>query len=390
MMHRRVLIPTYVNDIHAKAVEIALERKGHQATLWFAADFPNRQRSSISLDPSDPDASLSWEIRGPAEDLCDEPFDVVWFRRPTEPELPDDLDLHPGDRYMALRACNAHYRALWEIVAPDGFWVNSRLYRQRASAKPLQLREAVRAGLKIPPTLCSNDPERIRAFLRRYPEETIYKPFYSAQWRTEDGSALVFTTEVGVDDLPEDDLLQVSSGIFQQKVVKDHELRVLYMGGHLFSARLLSQDHPEAGLDWKLAGKQLGVLPGPPLPEEVARGCRKLMDRLQLVFGCLDFIVTPDGEHVFLEVNEMGQFLWIEEYNTDLLVLDTFCEFLLRGQNGFDGRPARNPVRFDDVLDEAFERIEEDRKIHHHRIFRQAADDTGRSKDGMARIAGPV
>ena len=114
------------------------------------------------------------------------------------------------------------------------------------------------------------------------------------------------------------------------------------------------------------------------------------MDRLGLVFGCLDLVVTPEGEHVFLEVNEMGQFLWLEEYNPALLTLDLFCELLVHGREGFDGRPASDPVRYGDVFDEAQARIDEDRKIHRPRIFRQAADDTGRSPDGMARIAGPI
>jgi len=383
----RILIPTYVNDIHARAVEVALERKGHPSSLWFGADFPSRQTSSIVLDP---DRGLGWEIRGPAEDLLDTPFDVVWYRRPTEPELPDELELHPGDRYMAQRACNAHYRALWEVIAPDAFWVNPRPEGQRASAKPLQLREAVRAGLTIPPTLCSNDPERIRAFLRRHAGEAVYKPFYSAQWRTQEGTALVFTSEIGVDDLPDDDLLQVSSGIFQRKVAKDYELRILYLGGWFFNTRLLSQDHPDARLDWKLAGQHLEVQPAPKLPAAVERGCRQLMDGLGLVFGCLDFVVTPEGEHVFLEVNEMGQFLWLEEYNPELPVLDTFCEFLLRGREGFDGEPASNPVRFDQVYDETMARIERDRVLHQPRTFRHAADDSGRSRDGVAQISGPI
>ncbi len=31
-----------------------------------------------------------------------------------------------------------------------------------------------------------------------------------------------------------------------------------------------------------------------------------------LVYGAFDFIVTPDGRYVFLEVNPSGQYMWIE------------------------------------------------------------------------------
>lgn len=381
----RILIPTYVEDIHARAVAVALEKKGHEPVLWFTADFPTRQTSSIRIAPG---GESGWRVSGSQLDLDeDSPFDVVWFRRPTRPELPDDL--HPGDRYLAQRACDSHHSALWELVAPDAFWVNPHHARGRASIKPRQLVEAGRAGLPVPLTLCSNDPDDIRRFLTEHEGEVVYKPFSSAQWRTEEGTALVFTTSVGVEDLPEDDILRLSSGIFQRRVPKAYELRVLYLGGGFLTAKLRSQEHPDAELDWKLAFRELGLEPGDPLPPEVADGCRKLMNRLGLVFGCFDFVVTPEGEHVFLEVNEMGQFLWLEETDPEVLTLDVFCEFLIHG-NGFDGRPADRPVRFGEIREEALAQIEEDRRVHVARIFRQAADDTGRSRDGVARIATPV
>ena len=37
------------------------------------------------------------------------------------------------------------------------------------------------------------------------------------------------------------------------------------------------------------------------------------MDRLELNFAAIDLIETPDGEHVFLEVNPNGQWLWLDD-----------------------------------------------------------------------------
>ena len=36
------------------------------------------------------------------------------------------------------------------------------------------------------------------------------------------------------------------------------------------------------------------------------------MDELGLVFGTIDLKVADNGEHIFLEVNPQGQFLYIE------------------------------------------------------------------------------
>ena len=37
------------------------------------------------------------------------------------------------------------------------------------------------------------------------------------------------------------------------------------------------------------------------------------MRRLGLVYGAMDLRRTPDGDHVFLEVNTAGEFLFVEE-----------------------------------------------------------------------------
>jgi glutathione synthase/RimK-type ligase-like ATP-grasp enzyme len=49
------------------------------------------------------------------------------------------------------------------------------------------------------------------------------------------------------------------------------------------------------------------------LPQAVADGLRALMSRLGLAYGAIDLRRRSDGEHVFLEVNPAGQWLFVEE-----------------------------------------------------------------------------
>jgi hypothetical protein len=54
------------------------------------------------------------------------------------------------------------------------------------------------------------------------------------------------------------------------------------------------------------------------------------MNELGLVFGCMDVIEAADGSGpVFLEVNEMGQWLYVESYLPAFPMLATFCELLI-------------------------------------------------------------
>ena len=37
------------------------------------------------------------------------------------------------------------------------------------------------------------------------------------------------------------------------------------------------------------------------------------MDALDLQYGALDYVLTPDGQFVFLEINPNGQWLWLDD-----------------------------------------------------------------------------
>jgi len=56
---------------------------------------------------------------------------------------------------------------------------------------------------------------------------------------------------------------------------------------------------------------------------------------------------TPEGDYVFLEVNEMGQFLFIER-GCGLPLLDAFSEFLLQGRVDFEWNQDAVRVRYTD------------------------------------------
>jgi glutathione synthase/RimK-type ligase-like ATP-grasp enzyme len=48
------------------------------------------------------------------------------------------------------------------------------------------------------------------------------------------------------------------------------------------------------------------------LPLEVEEKILRLMDYFSLNYGAIDIILTPDGRHVFLELNPSGEFFWLE------------------------------------------------------------------------------
>lgn len=78
------------------------------------------------------------------------------------------------------------------------------------------------------------------------------------------------------------------------------------------------------------------------------------MEKLGLAYGAIDFVVTPEGEYVFLEVNPSGQFLWAD-YEAGLPLLDAMCEMLIQGRLDYKWNRHAKGVRFDEAFLKAAE-----------------------------------
>ena len=71
------------------------------------------------------------------------------------------------------------------------------------------------------------------------------------------------------------------------------------------------------------------------LPEDIERKCVELVHGMGLVSGSIDLAYTKNGNWIFFEVNQSGQFLWLELMAPALPLLDAFCKFLSHGKATF-------------------------------------------------------
>jgi glutathione synthase/RimK-type ligase-like ATP-grasp enzyme len=107
------------------------------------------------------------------------------------------------------------------------------------------------------------------------------------------------------------DLIRISPGIFQGRIPKSYELRVTVVGPRMFVGKIDSQSNNETRVDWR--HKPFEIEPEPiQLAPVIEAKIHALMKFFGLVYGALDFIVTPEGQHIFLEVNPAGQYMWVE------------------------------------------------------------------------------
>lgn len=352
---KTVLILSQPNDIHATAVAEALARKDARAVLWHTSDFPTRATETVRFTGG----RRSVRLRGPELDMTEHGIDTVWNRRPTF--VLDEARLHPGDRGFAELGCGTFRRSLLDTLAPEAFWVNPHRAVERTS-KLRQHQFALEVGLEVPETLYTNDPGEIRAFLREHPGQVVYKPLNMTGWRDDERYYMTFTSPLTEAQLVDDALLRAVPGIYQLRVPKAYELRVTMMGRRALAARLLSQETRGGRVDWRRAQDELRMEPFA-LPAAIAEQCFALMRKLDIVFGCFDFIVRPDGRYVFLEVNQAGQFLFVETA-TGLPLLEAFTEFLLQGRVDFEWSPERATLRYAEVVQAALPRLRRDFEAH--------------------------
>jgi len=282
--------------------------------------------------------------------------DVVWYRRQSDPVLAEGLE--EEDREFVRVECLAYLNALYRCL-DHCRWVNPWLPERLAADKTGQLVKAKSEGLAVPRTLVSNDPRAAHDFFEQCGGRVIFKPLlglvtgrppeYSAQLRASfDGqfafppdckdpssrreSRVVFTQLLTLDRLEELDSLAVCPAIFQEYVEKQVELRITIVGDQVFTAAIHSQEHPETQVDFR----RLALMTNHEsvkhtifdLPIEIRSKLLSLMNKLGLVFGCVDMILTPRGEYVFLEVNPAGQWGWIEQM-TGMPITEALVELLV-------------------------------------------------------------
>lgn len=359
-INMKFLIPTEPDDAHAIFVKIVLEERGHDVRFLFPADQPTLLKNSVLIDND----TYQWRSTDKYDSVVENDYDVVWWRRVRKPHLPKNT-LHPGDHKFVVRENTLFYESLTNNMAPKARWINNKEAASRANSKLLQLKLAVECGMIIPTTLCSNDPQDIRYFLLKH-EETgvIYKSLCLGNLMDDTENSLSHPMKLSFLQLPTNKLLQLTPGIFQTEIRKKYDLRITYFGEYIVAAKLNFQDQSVNQTDWHiLSGQEIHVEPYI-LPNSLEQQIKLFMRKMGLVFGTLDFIVSDDHEYIFIELNEQGQFFWIEEINPDFNMLEIFIHFITSKSKIFKWDPKPAEHRLDDYKQQMVNVIAQNMRRH--------------------------
>jgi hypothetical protein len=296
-----VLVVSHHADEHASSVLGELTALGTPSKLVDLGQFPQRIRLGMRYSSAEKrEFTLAFSDGTTLRlDECR----TIWWRRPQQFELDPGI-ANPGHRNFCWNECCEAFRGLWPSV--EVFWVNNPSRDDIAHRKAFQLRVAQEVGLRIPKTLISNDPEAATEFIKMNGvERTIYKAFSATEedWRE--------TRVLRQDEMKLLDNVRHAPVIFQEYIDAQYDLRVTIIGKQIFAAAIYSQESAYR-IDFRMdvANTRIQAVE---LPEDIKRKLHAFMDHLGLQYGAIDMRLTPDAEHVFLEINPAGQWLFIEQ-----------------------------------------------------------------------------
>jgi MvdD family ATP-grasp ribosomal peptide maturase len=251
---------------------------------------------------------------------------AIWHRRLNfGARLPATLDKRLRHASLGETSAAAHGM----LASLQAFRVDHVRHIRHAENKQLQLQAARELGLDTPRTLTTNDPTEVHAFAKRCEGGMVTKMLSSFAVYDEGKELVVFTNPVKTEDLADLSGLNLCPVTFQEMLPKSLELRVTVVGQRVMSASLDSKISARAAHDWRRDGLRM-VQDWRPyqLPLEIEEKLLRLMDYFSLNYGAIDIILTPDGRHVFLELNPSGEFFWLER-TPGLPISQAIAELLL-------------------------------------------------------------
>lgn len=314
-----VLLVGRAADEHLAALECALQVRGAR-TARVDVDRPHGRPSVLlgdALTPATCRAAIVREVCATRPLAHHHERALHWASIPGASGTEDAVYARAHNREAVLG---------WLDGLTSERWVNAPRTALEAESKLLQLRSASAAGLRIPRTLVTSDPELVRAFAASCPGGIVHKSLTEPVVWSSAGAGFLFTTAVSETDLHELDRLLVHDALFQERLRPRRELRVTVVGDRCFTAAIT----PIASelIDWRRALAARAVRYAVvTLPDDLRSRILGLMRTIGLEFAAIDLIEDDDG-YVFLEVNPPAAYRWLE-VGLGLPITEALCDRLL-------------------------------------------------------------
>ncbi len=298
---RKVLIVTNEDDPHAdKVIDHLGENVFRINTEKILGDF----NINISIYNGHNNSFIS----GYNRKILQNDISSVYYRRPVKPldEVSSFDSVRIGEAWGAL------YHFLHSLSNIP--WMGHPLNDKKNSSRLLQLDTAVSSGFNVPETLISKNIGEIKRFVSKNGKIAV-KPIHVRGFNDDKFWTPYFTEVIDKKELFKVDTEVISStyNYIQKYINKKREWRITVVGNKIFPCVIESQKSIGAELDWRKKKYEHIKHYYEKIPNQVSDKILDYINKLDLPFGAIDLIETPEEEWYFLECNPNGQWLWIEE-----------------------------------------------------------------------------
>jgi len=181
--------------------------------------------------------------------------------------------------------------------------------------KPWQLSRFEAAGLPVPDTVFTNDPDEVRAFADRH-DRVVYKPVANG----------APPAELTAEGLTDERLARLSTAPVQfQEFVEGEDLRVYVLDGEVVGAIRYESENFSFKLD-QTEGEEVEIAPAT-VSEAVEDTAVRAAETVDLTFGAADVRRGANDEHAILELNEAPAFA-AADVEADQRVTEALADYL--------------------------------------------------------------
>ena len=223
----------------------------------------------------------------------------IYFRAPVFLRSHKKYDLH-----------EQLYRSQWSsfirnlIVFGKAKWINHPVSTYKAENKLYQLKCAKEIELHVPQTYIGNVVPEYISLTNNY----VVKPLDTALFYTDTQELFTYSTMVNGQDLLDENINDAPI-ILQEYLENKLDLRVTVIGSKIYPVSITNNGQHIVG-DWRKNPKKTLQYTETFLPQNVKDKILELMDKLKLVFGGIDLIIS-NNKYYFIEVNPTGEWGWL-------------------------------------------------------------------------------
>jgi len=191
------------------------------------------------------------------------------------------------------------------------------------------------SGLEIPKTIVTGNYKKLNAFLSLCNGRVITKAidnddveiFNTSEYTC---NLCLSTKLIDPERFSDIHLEDRIPALFQQYIDKKYEIRVFYLHGKFYSMAIFSQQNEKTKIDFRNYDREFPNRTIPySLPDSLKEKIEVFMKAMDLNTGSLDLIFSADNQYVFLEVNPIGQYEWVEK-NCNFPISREIAKELLR------------------------------------------------------------